>query len=118
MIRPGLGQMKSKYHCEVELLTGVETPFRKKKLQFTSPPSSEHDFLTTLGSETCLKLVPLLRRGPFMEVYEFSYYFYSRKTQDQVMFNNYHSISEGSKNYPAIEETELLSFLSNLTNKN
>ena len=117
MIRPGLGQMKSKYHCEVELLTGVETPFRKKKLQFTSPPSSEHDFLTSPGSETCLKLVPLLRRGPFMEAYEFSYYFYSRKTQDQVMFNNYHSISEGSKNYPAIEEPELLSFLSNLTNK-
>jgi energy-coupling factor transporter ATP-binding protein EcfA2 len=115
MIRPGLGQMKSKYHCEVELLTGVSTPFRKKKLQFTSPPSSEHDFLTSLGSETCLKLVPLLKRGPFLEAYEFSYYFYSRKTNDQVMFNNYHSIIEGSKNYPAVEETELLSFLDNLT---
>ena len=53
-----------------------------------------------------------------MEAYEFSYYFYSRKTHDKVMFNNYHSIIEGSKNYPAVEETELLSFLGTLTDNN
>jgi len=116
MIRPGLGQMKSNYHCEVELLTGVSTPFRKKKLQFTSPPASDYDFLTSPGSETFLKLAPLLKRGPPMETYEYSYYFYSRKTTEEVMFNNYHSTIEGSKNYPADGEIELLSFLNELSN--
>jgi hypothetical protein len=116
MIRPGLGRMKSKYHCEVELLTGVSTPFRKKPLQFTSPPSSDYDFLTSPGSETFLQLVPLLKRGPHMETYEFSYYFYSRKTTDEVMFNNYHSTIEGSRKYHVSEEIKLLTFLNNLSN--
>ena len=114
MIRPGLGQMKSKYHCRVELLTGISTPFQTKELQFTSPPSSDYDFLTTPGSEDCLRLAPLLKRGPHMESFEYSYYYYSRKSDQEVSFNNYHSTIVGTKEYPADGETELLGFLSKL----
>ena len=114
MIRPGMGQMKSKYHCRVELLTGISTPFQTKELQFTSPPSSDYDFLTTPGSEDCLRLAPLLKRGPHMESFEYSYYYYSRKSDQEVSFNNYHSTIVGTKEYPADGETELLGFLSKL----
>ena len=114
MIRPGLGQMKSKYHCRVELLTGISTPFQTKELQFTSPPASDYDFLTTPGSENCLRLAPLLKRGPYMESFEYSYYYYSRKSDQEVSFNNYHSTIVGTKEYPAEGETELLGFLSKL----
>ena len=114
MIRPGLGQMKSKYHCRVELLTGISTPFQTKELQFTSPPASDYDFLTTPGSENCLRLAPLLKRGPHMESFEYSYYYYSRKSDQEVSFNNYHSTIVGTKEYPAEGETELLGFLSKL----
>jgi len=115
MIRPGLGQMKSKYECEVELLTGISTPFRKKRLHFVSPPNASSDYLTNPGSEEALPLAPFLKRGAHMENYEYSYYFYSRKTEKGIAYNNYHSTIEGTKVTPLEDNTPLMLFLEGLS---
>ena len=75
---------------EADRLVGSRTPFESIELRTNDPMEDGCLHLTTPGSATALKLIPLIRVMPSPRTAQNVCYFYNRRVGDGIRFVSYH----------------------------
>lgn len=91
LVRPRSSRfIKGTFEYEAERLVGTRTPFETIQLRTNEPMEDGSLYLTTTGSATALKLLPLIRVMPSPRTAHNACYFYNRREGDSICFVSYH----------------------------